>query len=339
MKAIIKPGYTSKRIALKDAIPVAAPFTLFISPSQHCNFRCSYCAQSLNDEHRAQKDLKRIHLTIELFNQIVEQSQKFPVKYKRILLTGLGEPLMNKNITHMVKALHDAKVSENLEIFTNASLLTPELSKKLIDAGLTKLRISVQGTNSQMYKKHTGVNIDFNNFVENIAFFYKQSRGKCSIYIKIIEEELQDETDKEKFFALFGNICDEIFIENLVRAQPAMGNYDKQVESTRTFYGEKSQKRDVCPFIFYSLQIDSEGNCFPCPPLGLPQSFSLGNIKNIPLIGIWYGSKHKELMATHLRKDGNKCALCRSCTQYLCFTPEEDNVDHACESILHRLGV
>lgn len=337
MEAKVKPGYDDKRTILKDVVPLDTPYTLFISPSQLCNFRCHFCAQSLSNEEKKQKGLIQINQDMDVFLKIVEQSKKFPNKFKRILLTGLGEPLMNKNIAKMIEMVNEAEISEKIEMFTNAALLNHKLSDDLINAGLTKLRISTQGTDAAMYKKHSGVDIDFDKFVSEIKYFYEKSRGKCQVYIKIIEEELRDANDREKFFDIFGNICDEIYVENLTQAQPAMGDYENKIEHTRTFYGEKAKIREVCPYIFYSLQTDSEGNCFPCPPLSLPLSFSIGNINDTPITKIWNGKKHKDIMISHL--NGNKCDLCKKCTNYLCFTPDEDNLDMHKEEILERLNL
>lgn len=337
MKAQIKPGYDSVRQPLKDVVVVDTPFTLFISPSQLCNFKCNFCAQSLSAQKKKESGFVAINQDFEVFKRIAQQSKKFPSQYKRILLTGLGEPLVNPRIVDMVKLLKEYQVAEKLEIFTNASLLTEELSEGLIEAGLTRLRISVQGTDAEKYKKHCGVDIDFEKFVNGIKYFYEKSRGKCSIYIKIIEEELDNEQDRQKFFDIFGCICDDIFVENLVRAQPMMGDYDDEIAVARTFYGENAQKREVCPYIFYSLQTDSEGNCYPCPPLSLPLSFSLGNINKQDLTEIWNGEKHQDLMLSHLRADGSKCDLCKKCTNYLCFTPEEDNLDRDTKNIIKKV--
>lgn len=338
MNAIIKPGYDSQRQYLKDVIPLSTPFTLFIAPSQLCNFKCHFCSHSLSTQKKKEAGFVAKHLDFGLFKKIVEQSQAFAEKYKRILLTGLGEPLMNPRIVEMVQELSHANVAENLEIFTNGSFLTHDLSDGLVEAGLTKLRISIQGTSARMYEKNCSVRIDFQALVDEIKYFYDKSRNKCSIYIKIIEEELEDENDKKKFFDIFGSICDEIYVENLVKAQPMMGDYDNTISTVKTFYGEIAEKREVCPYIFYSLQIDAEGNCFPCPPLSLPKSFSLGNLLEIPLTKIWYGEKHKELMISHLKSDGNKPDICKKCTNYMCFTPKEDSVDLHKEEIIRLIG-
>ncbi|HHT9158330.1 MAG TPA: radical SAM/SPASM domain-containing protein [Candidatus Brocadiaceae bacterium] len=336
MKAKIIPGYDSNRQTLSEIIPIDTPFTLFISPSQTCNFKCVYCSQSMNANQKKQYGFSQKLQDFSLFVRLAHQAAEFPKKFKRVLLTGLGEPLTNPRIAEMVKMLAYLNVAEKYEVFTNASLLTPELSKKLIEAGLTGLRISVQGLTAKKYKEICGVNIDFDTFVERIRFFY-QNKGNCTVYIKIIDECLEGEQEREKFFKIFGDICDDIFVENLVKAQPMMGDYDGKVSNTKTFYGETAEKREVCPYMFYTLQTDSVGNAFPCPPLGLPHSFSLGNIEEKSLMEIWNGEKLKKLRISHLRKNNSKAAVCKQCTCYKAFTPKEDDLDASADVILSRI--
>ena len=337
MQAKVKPGYDNSRQILKDLIPIDTPFTLFIAPSQVCNFKCHYCLHSLTPKEKKSQGFVSIKQDFEVFKKIAEQSKEFTNKYKRILLTGLGEPLTSPNIVEMVQVLNDYQITEKLEIFTNASYLTKKISDGLISAGLTKLRISIQGTSASQYKKNCGIKIDFERLVARIKYFYQQCRGKCTVYIKIIDEELESKQDKQKFFDIFGELCDEIYVENLTRAQPMMGDYDNKISTVKTFYGETSERREVCPYIFYTLQIDSEGNCFPCPPLSLPLDFNIGNINNEPLTKIWHGAKHKQLMLSHLKMEGDKPKICKSCTSYLCFTPKEDNLDDNAKLIIEQI--
>ncbi|QFY88660.2 radical SAM protein [Magnetovirga frankeli] len=337
MQAKIKPGYDNQRRLLRDIVPLDTPFTLFIAPSQVCNFKCSYCLHALSNSEKKAKGFSLSKMKFSVFKKIVYQSKKFPRKFKRVLLTGLGEPMANPRIADMVKLISENDISEKIEIFTNGYYLNEKISSELIKSGLTKLRLSIQGINDEQYKLNTGVKIDFLSLVEKISNFFIQSRGKCEVYIKVIEEELRDKTDHDRFYDIFGSICDEIFIENLTQAQPMLGNYNNKISNDKTFYGELSAKRNVCPFIFYSLQIDINGNCFPCPPLSLPLEFSLGNINDEDITLIWNGTNHKNLMLSHLMENREKPDICKFCTNYLCFTPKEDNLDEIDNNLIKKI--
>jgi MoaA/NifB/PqqE/SkfB family radical SAM enzyme len=335
MQAKILPGYDPKRKKLAEIIPLPAPFTLFITPAQLCNFRCFYCTQ-----HKSRGEKNRIGfasqlLDYDVFLKIAGQAAEFPERCKRVLLTGLGEPLINPRIPDMVATLRRLDVAEKCEIFTNAYLLTHEMSDHLLAAGLTRLRISIQGLSAEKYKEVCGVDIDFDRLLDNIRYFYEH-KGDCTVYIKIIDAGLNDKNDEEKFYTLFGDMCDEIYVEHLVKAQPSMGNSDR-ADNFLTFYGEKSQYRDVCPYMFYTLQTDALGNVFPCPPLGLPLSFALSNIKDTTLLEIWNGEKLRDLRINHLRKNRVIVPVCRTCEHYMCFTPEEDNLDNDTWTLIEKI--
>jgi MoaA/NifB/PqqE/SkfB family radical SAM enzyme len=332
----LAPGYNQIRQRLADIVPLSTPFTLFVTPSQLCNFRCHYCTQSLDRERKKKVGFRSQLQDQAVFMKIAEQAAEFPVRFKRVLLTGLGEPLTNPAISDMVATLATLQVAEKYEIFTNASLLTPSLSDRLLAAGLTGLRISIQGLSSERYREISGVKLDFDRFVENIRYFYR-NRGSCTVYIKIIDQCLGDEQDRDSFFNLFGEMCDSIFIEHLVRAQPSMGDYDHKADNELTFYGEEAETRLVCPYMFYTLQTDALGNVFPCPPLGLPLDFSLGNVGETRLIDIWEGTQLRNLRLAHLTKCRERVPMCGRCGCYMSFTPREDNLDQDAEAIIERV--
>lgn len=336
MQAKILPGYDPKRKKLAEIIPLPTPFTLFITPAQICNFRCFYCTQHKSSDEKKKIGFASQLLDYEIFLKIASQAAEFPEKFKRVLLTGLGEPLMNPRIPDMVATLNQLGVAEKYEIFTNAYLLTHEMSDRLLAAGLTRLRISIQGLSYEKYREVCGVDIDFERLLDNIRYFYEH-KGDCTVYIKIIDAGLNDKRDEENFFALFGDICDEIYVEHLVKAQPSMGDYGKKANNEYTFYGEKTQHRDVCPFMFYTLQIDAAGNVFPCPPLGLPLSFSLGNITQTTLLNIWNGKNLRDLRLAHLEQNREQYPVCGMCECYLAFTPEEDNLDNDIGMLIEKI--
>lgn len=337
MKAKIEPGYDSKRQKLADIVPLNAPFTMFIASTQTCNFKCFYCTQNLTEEEKARINFKQVHMSDAIFGQVLEQAKEFKGKIKRVVFTGLGEPLANWKIPNMIASLSDAKIAGGYEIITNGYLLTPEMADRLLSAGLTFLRVSIQGLTAKRYKETTGVSIDYNRLVDNIRYFYEK-KGNCKLYVKIMDECFDIGETKEDFYKIFGDMCDKIYIEHLVNAQPSMeGNYGEKLNDGMTFYGDKSEERDVCPYMFYSLQIDAVGNTFPCPPLGLPESFSLGNISDTTLKEIWNSDKLHQLYRGHLTGHREAIPVCAYCKNYKCFTPEEDNLDYDKEIILKRL--
>lgn len=338
MKAKIEPGYDNQRQKLADIVPLEAPFTMFIASTQTCNFKCFYCTHHLSREEKEKMNFQQVPMSDELFERVLEQAKEFQGKIKRIVFTGLGEPLANAKIADMIRKLSDAKIAGGYEIITNGYLLTHEMTDKLLAAGLTFLRVSIQGLTAKRYKETTGVLIDYERLVDQIRYFY-ENKGNCKLYVKIMDECFDEGETEEDFYRLFGDICDKIYIEHLVNAQPGMdGNYGEQLNDGMTFYGDRAEEREVCPYMFYTLQIDAVGNTFPCPPLGFPEDFSLGNVLDTTLKKIWESDKLYRLYRLHLTGRKKDIPVCFHCENYKCFTPKEDNLDQDKEIILKRIG-
>jgi radical SAM protein with 4Fe4S-binding SPASM domain len=106
---------------------------LVIEPTNFCNRACFFCgaAQSI-------AKIRRGFMEWDLFIQLAEEAEK--IRPVSVSLHAHGEPLLHPHIAEMVEEL--SKRDLVTEIVTNGDFLTPELSRKLLDAGLHRLVIS-----------------------------------------------------------------------------------------------------------------------------------------------------------------------------------------------------
>ena len=96
--------------------------------------------------------------------------------------------------------------------------MTHELTDKLVDSGLTRLLISIQGAHAKRYEQICDYKIDFGRLVDEITYFYNKSRGKCRLMIKTVNLSVDSSEEREDFYRIFSPICDEINIENVIDA-------------------------------------------------------------------------------------------------------------------------
>ncbi len=199
------------------------------------------------------------------------------------------------------------------------------------DAGVDKIRISIQGLSGSAYNKDETF---FKNFIENLKFLY-QNKKNTNIYIKIIDCALDN--NEKKFFEIFGDICDFIAIEHMIPAVKQI-NYDKigQGISNITQNGLMVQDVQVCPQPFYFMQINPDGNIIPCCSMETP--VILGNLKNDKLKDIWLGDKFKIFRQIQLLKEKNKFPVCKNCQQYKYMMFPEDNIDNDANGIMERMN-
>jgi len=331
--SVIKPFTgVDDRLKLSQVIPLDTPFTLNIYPSNACNFKCVYCVQSLDQNILASKyNFKRDTMSLNIFKTIIIQAKMFPNKIKLVSFIGQGEPLLNLNLTEMVGITKEANIADRVDIVTNASLLTHQKSDELIKAGLDVLRISIQGINSEKYKSVSQVNINFEEFISNIEYFYKKSRNKCKLYVKTMDASL-DKGQNDLFYRIFGKITDRMFIEQIKPVYDGV-NYDRYKISLITDRrGFKHEKRYVCPQPFYLLSIWPNGDVIPCS--AIHRVNCLGNVNTKYLLNMWNSKSLRTFQIMQLNKLRNKHNQCG-----VCYAPDdcahpEDILDEDAESLL-----
>lgn len=333
MKAEIHPGYDKKRIILGEAIPLDTPFTIFINPSTICNFKCRYCTHGKGQEELEKLRFKQKNMDYEMFLTAAEQLKEFPDKFKLIYLYGNGEPLCNPRLPDMVEHLSRLNVTEKLEFFTNGALLSHEKSLSLIDAGLTKIKVSIQAVTKEKYRQITGVDCNFDNLIEQIGFFHEH-RKKCKVYVKIMDDGLSNE-EKDRFYQLFGDLCDEIYIEHMTFTQRTMDSYENMIKDKVDLYGEPMIESNICTFPFYVLRIGVDGELNPC----FENIFSEEtNIRNMSIYEYWNSKLLRDFRLLHLRNSRDQNPLCNGCRCLATTIKPEDRIDNYADQILRRMG-
>lgn len=331
MQAINKNIVCADRNRLEEVIPLATPYTVAIDPSNLCNFRCSFCAiQSKREELSFRKQL----MDKQLFMKIIDDLKEFPSKLKVLRINGQGEPLLNPDLPEMIRYAKEKDVADYVEIITNGSWLSPEMNQKLIDSGIDRIRISIEALDAEGYREMADVKINFDDFLHNIQDLHDRS-GNCEIYCKIVDAAVPTEEDRQKFFEMFGDICDRIFIDHVVPMWSDFEELNKKMEIGKTgMHGQEIKNVQVCPFPFYSLIINSDGEVTVCCA-DWKRKLIVGDLKRESLKEIWEGNVLREFWIAMLNGKKNDFEMCRKCLlpMYDC----NDNIDEFAEQIVSRL--
>lgn len=333
--AKIKPfSGIDDRVCLADAIPLSTPFTLSLFPSNACNFKCVYCIHSLGSDYLKERyHLKSELMTVKTIEKVITQSQQFDRPYKLVSFTGQGEPLCNQELAHMIRLVKEAGIAERIDIVTNASFLTHDLSEKLVDSGLDVLRVSLQGISSEAYYNTCGVQLNFSKLLSELNYFYQIS-GTCKLYVKTVDIALSD-GESEQFYELFSEHSDRMYIDKIKAAYAGVSYSSDAKDLTVDRYGRSHKERMVCPSPFFVLNVWPDGEVTPCYALYKP--CVLGNIYSTSLKEMWTSEKlraFQRLQLEHERINIRECALC--CAPNDTAQPE-DILDGKEQEIIKRL--
>ena len=315
---------TENRIQLIDRIPLSTPLSMQIELASACNFKCRFCMH-YNDQNIKKGVFKPGIMSLATFKSAVDGLKQFPDKLKFITLQSRGESLLNPHFVEMLRYLKEADVVEKVGLYTNGTLLSKEVSDGMIDAGLDTLHISIEGINAEEYKRVAGVDIDFEQLIQNITYFYENKKNTY-VYIKTIDCGMSSK-DKDKFKLLFNHICDDLFIENAIDAWQGAGSDKTYLTDNR--YNESVTKAVICPRLFFTCDIHFDGSVVACGH-DWSEQYIVGNINSDTIANIWGNEKFEHIRNIHLAGDADKIERCRNCVSRTECLPK-DNIDRLLE--------
>lgn len=313
-----------KRTDLKSEIPLETPYCIFIDPSSACNFKCGFCMNQYIKQPTV--------MSMSLFKKLIGDLDEFKNPVKTIRLYGFGEPLLNKNFCDMVRyAKKSPKVLE-VDTTTNASILTPELIDDLVSSGIDRINISIEAMNTEKYREFTNNStVIFENIVNNVKLLFEKKQNTI-IFVKICGDYLTDE-EKEKFKDIFTPISDGCDIEHTMNCWR-----DVKVENVNQkvgIYGQELKEVSVCPYVFYSFFIHSDGHASACF-LDWNKKLVIGDAKNESLKSLWNDKLMGSIRKTMLNKERKNHPVCYECNQLIAGMPVD--LDDYSEDILGRLN-
>lgn len=333
MKAKIKPRINlENRTRLETVIPLSQPMILFVDPSSSCNFQCKFCPTG---DRELIKSTGRWQgaMDFELFQRVIDDLESFDNPLKVLRLYKEGEPLMNKRFADMVKYAKESGNVQYIDTTTNGYLLDLDRIKPAIDSGLDRINISVDGLSDEQFMEFTGTKVNFERFVDNIRILY-ENKGDCEICIKIPGDKLREE-EKQFFYQVFGDYADRISIENFAPCWPEFDIEARMdINITDGIYGQQIGDVDTCPYIFYSMSVNSDGSVSLCF-LDWSRKLVIGDVRKQSLKEIWHSDALFNHQINHLHGKRKENEVCGECGQLSHCLP--DNLDPYVSYLAERL--
>ena len=330
MKASIKPRIDlANRTRLETVIPLSVPFIVNVDPSDTCNFQCKFCPTG--DRELMKRTAGRNHgpMDFELYKKIIDDICKFERPIKVLRLYKDGEPLLNPRFAEMIKYARVSGCAERIDTTTNASLLNPARNMEIMNAGLDRINISIEGVTSGQYLKFSKHRIDFDRLVSSLQHLY-ENKNKCEIIIKINGDVISEE-DKSRFYEIFGDIADGVYIEHIMSCWPEFELNGVVVNEEYGIYGQKIKEVMVCPYVFYSFSINSDGTASACF-LDWARKLIIGDVKTESLQQIWKGERMIDFQKMLLMKERKGHPICGKCGQMSHGMP--DDIDEYSDMLL-----
>ena len=140
------------------------PIQLNIEITSRCNLSCGYCARSRVPRTGRDMDLDAFCYLLDLM----------PHTFK-VVFVGLGEPTLHPQLTDFVAMA--ACRGHRVVLVTNAMNLETNLSRRLIDAGISGLTFSLDSVDANLAAE-IRQGSDINRIISNIKQFMQLAKGK-----------------------------------------------------------------------------------------------------------------------------------------------------------------
>ncbi len=333
MKAEIKKRIESdnNRVNLGNVLPLETPYVLMIDPSSACNHKCKFCPTG---DNKLIKSTERFVGTLDYgkFQKIIDDCSDFKNPIKVLRLYKVGEPLVNQRFSQMIEYARSNSNIIKIETTTNGMGFNKELNRNIIKAGINQINISVNGVSSERIYHFTRTKLDFKKYVENIKDLY-ENKGDCEIYIKAIKQNLTEDEQKY-FFDIFGNMADRIFLENISPAWPEFDFDDIPMEFEAGHYGQEICERQVCPFLFYVMVVNSDGLVSTCVQ-DWKQKMIVGDTAKESIKDIWLGDNLNQYRYDHLNGNKKEYSACQNCL--VMSHGVLDNIDSMAKTIKSKM--
>jgi len=292
---------------------VPPPDRLYIESTNVCNLSCIMCPTGLKEQIR-----KKGYMQLDLFQAIVDQMAPH---VQATTLHIWGEPLLHPRLFDMIAYARSKGL--NSEISTNATLLTEDRARRVLDSGLGAIYLCLDGMRPETYQA-IRVNADYEKTNSNIRRFLelKHVGGYTSpiVNLQIIEmEKTVDEIDS------FVKAWDLPGVDR-INVKP-FDSWAGQVENISGLQSEEQKlpaKRYACPNLWYHTHIYWDGRIAMCDR-DFNLAFDLGNVQGadgvVRVLENWNGPKMQELRRLHVRNDLQKVMPCSSCTEWAWWKP------------------
>lgn len=327
----LRPQLNVNRINLGESSPLSTPLVVYMETTRYCNLACKFCPHFLSPN-----SFEKGTMNFDSFKKVITDFSGFPEKVKLLRFCGLGDSLFNKEINRYIKFSSESGNFERIEMITNG-LLLKDSHFEYIGNYLDRIIFSVEGLSDESYFEVTNRKVNISAFRQKLSSLKKylsESNSKCKVHIKIHNSAIGCDDDHNKFFELFGEYADEIYVENLINLWPELES-NMGINSGHRFHAGDVVNRKVCAQIFKSIQINYDAKVMPCC-IDWEVKNVIGDALQSSITSIWNGSLLRDLRIKHLNGLRNTFSPCSGCNMN--EESDIDNIDQYSDLILRKLG-
>ncbi len=290
-----------------------SPLFASIEPVNICNLHCPECPVGMRDTL-----VKANNINPELSKKLIDELSP---SLMHAILYFQGEPLINKNFSEIVRYARSKNLLTSTS--TNAQLLNDKRAKELVESGLDKLIVSIDGATQETYEAYrVGGKLEKATRAVELVNKWKKELNSPSPFIEIqfiVFKTNEHELDEMKVLAKKLGADKLTFktaqLYNYEEGNPLLTTIDKYARYEKREDGKyhlKAKMHNHCRRLWQGSVLSSRGDVLPCC-FDKDSDFSFGNLNDDSFAEIHGGDKAQAFRKAILT-DRKQFEMCRNCT-------------------------
>ncbi|WP_417383340.1 SPASM domain-containing protein [Gimesia sp.] len=303
--------------ALKPAVVKNAPISLHIEPTTACNLRCTTCDRT----HAS--DLNLGTMSFNVFKEILDQFNYLMGSHHvqtGLLLTGLGEPFLNKDIFRMIEYAKEKGISY-VHTISNGTVLNNEA---IIQSGLDHISFSMDGATKETFES-IRVGAKYEKVVSSLKDLISRRKvGKLPFIDLNITLQGKNRNELNSVVDLAAEIGADRVSARILNSDfahdslQALGESSENIKTTSEYARAKNVEfryadndTDPCVYPWIWPYVTWNGYVVPCCYKSDPRKFNFGNILEESFESIWNGEKYRQFRKALTSE--NPPDMCKNC--------------------------
>lgn len=293
-----------------------APMFVSVEPANICQLRCPACPVGMRHlDISTSRDLERF-MSLDIWHRTLSEIRKtaFVVQFY-----FQGEPLLNEDLPLMIREAHEAGLYTIVS--TNAQALTENLATQLVNAGLDRIIISMDGLTESTYNAYrVGGSLDK---TQAALSYLKNSKSRDHEITKspIIELQVLRLKTNEHEWSDFKRVYKSLGADQLTfkTAQlydyqnghplmPSNPRYSRYIQGTDGHYHRRPLSKG-CFRVWSGVVITTTGEVLPCC-YDKTHDYAYGNIMNSSLRDLFCSDKANIFRRAAIQQTPQICQEC-----------------------------
>ena len=284
------------------------PLFIHLDMNQRCNYRCPQCIIGVKDA--VDNFYEKGETNWSDFVNIIDEGSEY--KCPSLSVQGNNEPLLIRNLEdYIIYARKKGFI--DIMFNTNASLLTEERAKSILDSGVTRIRFSLDAINKKTYEK-IRLGGDFDKVYRNIEKFLDIKRkGGYKLPVTGVSFVVQSENyaEVDDFKNYWKERVDMVTLQNFLPPIPT-GDFTNFYPPSQ-FYSPSDVSSFKCVQPYQRIVIRNKV-LTPCCAM-YSSILSLGNIPETTVYEAWNSDKMNELRRIHKAGNWQANSICKTCVK------------------------